>query len=399
MKASIYINQHFRPVLASLVCSSVSFFCAPSYAVNGALPGGYGIKNSSMGGASIALPLDAVAAANNPAGMADVPTSTAANIQIFNGKSSSQYVIPGNNLNNSTTIPSPEGGFNWKYSDRFTFGLSFVGQGAGADYKQSILPLPGADNGKSKLAIIEFIPTVAWKPQPDLSIGFGLNIAYQQFQASGVLARAPVPGGLVAIPTHGKESATGVGARLGVLWHVNSNLSFGANVKSATRMGKLGGYSNDLLAYSDGKIDLPSQFGIGVALKVTDKIAIAADVLKVNYADTKVMQDPNGFQWRNQSVLKLGTSWAVNDSWTVRSGMSFNNGQILASRTVQNLLVPSINRRAFTLGASVMVDPKSEISFGYEINPSTILNGSDASKGTSLKSKVQIFMLGYQKTL
>ncbi len=314
MKVQFNADSHLGSVFAGLVFTSASFVSAPAFAVNAALPGGFGVKNGSMGGASIALPLDAVAAANNPAGLADVPTSTAANFQIFNGKSSSEYVLPGNKLSNNSTILSGEGGFNWRYSDRIAIGLSFAGQGAGADYKQAILPLPGADNGKSKLAVIEFIPALAWKPEANLTLGIGLNLAYQQFQASGVIARAPVPGGLVGVPTHGKESATGVGVRLGVLWHPSSNLTVGATLKSATRMGKLGGYASDLLAFSGGRIDLPSQVGVGVAWKATEAITIAADLVRVNYADTKVMQDPNGFQWRNQSIFKLGSSWAMSDA-------------------------------------------------------------------------------------
>ena len=42
----------------------------PALATNGTMPHGYGIKAQGMGGASIALPQDALAAANNPAGMA-----------------------------------------------------------------------------------------------------------------------------------------------------------------------------------------------------------------------------------------------------------------------------------------------------------------------------------------
>src|SRR5450631_32701 len=82
-------------------------------AVNGALPGGNGIKNASMGGASIALPLDAVAAANNPAGIAFVPSSTTLDLQVFNGHSSADYVLPGNRLENRQTQLAPEGGFIW----------------------------------------------------------------------------------------------------------------------------------------------------------------------------------------------------------------------------------------------------------------------------------------------
>ena len=56
-----------------------------------------------MGGAAIALPLDAEAAANNPAGMAFVPKSFTLGLYVFKGESSADYFIPGNRLENRTT--------------------------------------------------------------------------------------------------------------------------------------------------------------------------------------------------------------------------------------------------------------------------------------------------------
>ena len=69
------MREHSRP-RALAVALAVAALHAGALAVNGALPGGNGIKNAAMGGASIALPLDAVAAANDPAGIAFVPAST-----------------------------------------------------------------------------------------------------------------------------------------------------------------------------------------------------------------------------------------------------------------------------------------------------------------------------------
>jgi long-chain fatty acid transport protein len=68
------------PLRASLLTGAMLLIADPALAVNGAQLGGYGIKNAAMGGASIALPLDAVAAANNPAGTAFVPASTSLNL-------------------------------------------------------------------------------------------------------------------------------------------------------------------------------------------------------------------------------------------------------------------------------------------------------------------------------
>ena len=46
-------------------CALLATTCSlTTWAANGTQPGGYGIKNAMMGGSSIALPLDASAAAN-----------------------------------------------------------------------------------------------------------------------------------------------------------------------------------------------------------------------------------------------------------------------------------------------------------------------------------------------
>jgi long-chain fatty acid transport protein len=395
-------KRHSYPSFAlsksiAIGASGVVLLIGQAHAVNGALPGGFGVKNKMMGGASIALPLDATAAANNPAGMVLLPSSAAVNIQVFQGKSTSQFVLPGNNLSNESTIVSPEGGINWKYSDDLAFGVSFVAQGAGADYKQPILPVPGAPNGKSSLKVAEFIPTVAWKPTPDLAVGLALNIAYQQFKTNGVIVQAPVPGGLYALPERDGESATGTSLRLGVIWKASPNVSLGATFKTKAKMGKLDAYANDLLAYSDGRLDLPAQIGFGVAWTATDKLTVAADWLRVNYADTKVMQDPNGFKWRNQSIIRVGAAWAVDSKWTLRGGFSANNGLISNDQVAQNLLVPSINKRAYTAGFSYQIDPISDISAGFEFNPKISSSGTGPSTGSTLTSKVQVLSIGYSR--
>lgn len=382
------------PRVAAALCTSLAV-AGPALAVNGTQLGGYGVKNASMGGASIALPLDTVAAANNPAGMAFVPAATNLNLQVFRGQSSSNYVLPGNHLENADTTPIPEGGINIWLNERLSLGLSLAGQGAGADYGQPALPVPGARDAKSSLTILEAVPTLAYKVAPTLSLGIALNLAYQRFEADGVIV--PTAGGPLQLPSHGTQTATGVGLRLGALWKATPTLALGANWKSRTKMGRLDGYADDLLAGADGRIDVPGQYGVGVAWQPNHQLTLAADYLRVLYSDTAVMQDPNGFYWRDQPIVRLGASWAIDDAWTLRAGLSRNRVQIEDTNTAQNLLAPSINDRAYTLGGTWRMDPKSEFSAGYEYNPKVTINGTGASAGTSLTSKVQVFMLGYQR--
>lgn len=381
--------------LAALSCA-LSFASAPAFAINGAQPGGFGVKNAAMGGPAIALPLDAEAAANNPAGMAFVPRSFTLGLAIFNGESSSDYFLPGNRLENRTTVAVPTGGINWPLNDSLSVGLTVAAQGVGADYERPLLPVPGAGNAKSSLKIAEFIPTVAWRPSPELALGASLNVVAQHFEASGVIVPAPVPGGLLPLSSHGSQGAHGIGVRLGALWKATPDLKFGVNVKSRTRMSKLDGYANDLLAYSDGRIDVPAQYGVGVAWNVSDRVTLAADWLRIEYSGVKVMQDPQGFGWRNQPVFRLGGSWAIDDAFTLRAGFSRNSNQIMSSRIAQNVLVPSLFDRAYTAGVSWRANKTSEFNLALEVNPRQTVAGTDASTGANLSAKAYFLMLGYQ---
>ena len=384
-------------LVARAACAAALLSLGTSvWAVNGAQPGGHGAANASMGGASIALPLDAEAAANNPAGLAFIPTSITLGLQTFNGKSSSQYVLPGNSLHNDTTTVGPEGGVNWQASSNWTVGMSVAVGGAGADYEQPALPVPGASNAKTSLAVIELVPTVSWRPLENLAFGLALNLAHERFEAQGVIVPAPVPGGLLPLPAHGQQQADGVGLRAGVLWKPTAELSLGLNLKSRTRMGRLDGYEQDLLAYSDGRLDVPSEYGVGAAWQPTPTLTLAADYLQINWGDLSVMKDPNGFRWRNQPIARLGAAWALHGAFTLRAGYSHSRPQITSDRTIQNLLVPSIHHEAFTAGMGWQLDKAAAVNVGYEYNPKTTLQGSHASAGTSLTSKVQMLMLSYQ---
>lgn len=383
------------PLLQAAGFAAACFLPSLALAVNGAYPGGNGVKNAAMGGASIALPLDATAAANNPAGMAWLPSSATLGLQLFRGQSSADYVLPGNRLQNSQTQPAPEGGFNWKLSDALSLGVSFSGAGAGSDYGQAALPVPGAGKAETTLRVAEISPSLAWKPRDDLSVGVALSLAWQQFETQGVVVPAAVPGGLLPLPSHGQQTATGVGLRAGLLWQPDPAWTLGLSLKTRSRMGRLDGYEQDLLAFSEGRLDLPAQVGVGLAWKPNDRLTLAFDALRILWGGMKAMQDPQGFAWRDQPVWRIGAAWQLNDRFTLRAGHSRNRSQISADRTVQNLLVPSIHEKAWTLGLSWQLDADHEFNLGYELNPRTTLRGSGASAGTHLTSKVQMLLLGY----
>lgn len=379
--------------------TTLALLASNAWAVNGIQLNGYGIKNAGMGGASIALPLDATAAVNNPAGLGFVPTSFAVNLVAFNGNTTAS--LGPVKLRDDTTVMAPEGGVAKVLSPEWTVGLTLSGAGAGSDYGAP-LPLPpgtpvlGAQqNLKSSRKIAEIAHSAAWKPRADLALGLSVIYAKQELNSQGLLLS--IPGvGMAAIPGHGSQSASGWSARLGALWNVTPELSLGTTYRSKTSMSALSGYSQDILLYSQGKVDLPSDYGIGAAWKVTPAVTLAADWIKVNYAAVKANQDPAGPLWSDQKIFKIGAAWELNSTWTLRAGYSKNNAQIDSSRVVQNILSPAIDNSNIAVGASMKLDDKSDINFSFDAAPQRTLTGTGTSSGVSLQGHTQVLRLGYQ---
>ena len=387
--------------LVGALIASGALFASQAHAMNGAQLGGYGIKSAGMGGASIALPLDASAAVNNPAGMAFVPQSFAINVLVFNGQSTAHTPaipgtpIPAQTFNDNTTVSAPEGGANWVITPTMTAGISLSASGAGVDFGKTLIPGMAAANVQASQKVAEIIPSISWKVQPNLALGASVNFATQQLNSQGLVDTATFQ----EIPSFGTQTANGIGARLGVQWQASPELSVGATYKFKTNMSQLGDYSKTILKYSDGKIDLPSEYGLGLAWKASPAVTVAADYLRIEYGGIKVNQDPDGQGWKDQQVLRLGASWDLNPSWTLRGGVSTNTRQIESDRAAQNITSPAVSNLAITAGATFKLDKTSDLSFSLEGNPSTTLDGTGSSAGYSITgNRVTVVRLGYQRS-
>ena len=75
-----------------------------AWATQGTHLAGYGAKAQSMGGASVAYPQDAIAAANNPAGMAEVGNRVDADIQIIYASADLELGSPENKHEGSIAV-------------------------------------------------------------------------------------------------------------------------------------------------------------------------------------------------------------------------------------------------------------------------------------------------------
>lgn len=397
-------------ILVSL-CAAGIVASPLAHATNGYLPIGYGVKNEAMGGASIALPLDSIAAANNPAGMVMVGDHIDFALTWF--KPNRDAEITGNNCapagcgggtlngtysgNGRSNFFIPDFGYNKMISADTSLGVSVYGNG-GMNTQYNINPFaPFGANGNLGINLSQLFvaPTWAMKVNPTNAVGVSLNLAYQMFSATGVNgAFAGLSSNPSAMSDNGTDTSTGYGVRLGWTGEITPAVTLGATYQSKTKMGKLSKYSG--LFAGEGSFDVPSNYGAGIAFKAAPETTVAFDIERINYADVPAVgtqftavppsfggtgpllgaANGPGFGWKNINAYKLGVSHAYSSEFTIRAGYDHCDQPIPSSQTLLNILAPGVVQDHLTLGGTWKLADKSEISVAYVHAFKKTVNGS-----------------------
>lgn len=351
-----------------------------AFATDGYFADGYGMKAEGMGGVGIALPQDALAAANNPAGMVMVGNRVDLGADLFEPTRSTQ--MGGNNFsgNSRPMFVIPQFGYNHMLDSNKSLGISVYGNGGmNSSYANS----PFGPNAGINLAQLFVAPTYAMKINENNAIGISLNLVYQTFSANGLQAFGPGgafgPQGFssnpAALTNNGTDSSTGVGARIGWTGQVSQNVTLGATYAMKTHMSNFSKYSG--LFADSGSFDIPASYGVGVAVKATNSTTVSADYKVIQYsgvtsiANTATQGGPlgasngAGFGWQDVKAIKLGISQQVNDLLTVRAGYSHNTQPIPASQVSFNILAPGVVQDHLTLGMTYNVTKTNELTLAY----------------------------------
>jgi long-chain fatty acid transport protein len=377
-----------------------------AWATNGYFSHGYGMKAKGMAGVGIALPQDAMAAATNPAGMAFVGDRLDVGVDWFRPIRDAEIVgnlgpVNGDfNGSDQKNFLVPEFGYNKMLGWNMSLGVAVYGNGGmNTNYGDGILmfdavtPMRRAGVDLMQLFIA---PTFAYKINKNHSVGVSLNLAYQRFKAYGLQNFAlPAPFDFSYSPNNvtnkGYDSSTGWGLRIGYTGNLTDAVTVGATYQSRTWMSKFSSYKG--LFAEQGDFDIPENYGIGIAVKATPKLTVAADVQQINYgkidsiansgSNPTLMGTDNGpgFGWHNMTVFKLGLSYAWSDKLTLRGGVSTTRQPIPKDETLFNILAPGVVENHLTLGATWAVSPASELTLAYMHAYSKKVNGSGSIPG------------------
>jgi long-chain fatty acid transport protein len=375
-------------------------------ATNGYFAHGVGIKAKGMGGATLAVPQDALAGGNNPAAVAFLGDRFDIGVDWFRPDRGSEIV--GNDLGGGMTADGPydandteafyvpEIGVTKALSNRVALGLSVYGNGGmNTSYTTPIPlfdnPMDGAVNAGVDLMQAFIVPTVAVKLNDQHALGLGVNVAWQRFEATGLANFKAATSDTNALTDNDYSTSVGFGARIGWLGKLTDAVSVAAAYQSRTFMGEFEEYAG--LFAEQGGFDIPSSFHGGIAVAPAPGAVIAVDVSHIMYSEVKSIANPllpnfgqallgtdegAGFGWEDVTAFKVGVAYDVIADLTLRAGYNYGAQPIPESETLFNILAPGVVETHVTLGGTWRITPSAEISFAYVKALENTIEGVDS---------------------
>ena len=417
----------FSKHLIAVATAAAILAPATASATNGYFSLGYGSKSRGIAGASTALSQDTYAAAVNPAGMAQAAGTNDVGVTIFSPVREGETGASGGGQirsdSGSNGFIIPSGGFVRKLNDEMTWGMSiYANGGMNTDYDHDVtVNVPDGSGGFNQtdgnlfgypnqglgvdLAQLIFAPTITYALNKNHTVGASLLVGYQQFKARGLQGFCGLKGDMTCNPNtgagvgsaaankgltnQGYDSAWGTGLRVGWQGKLSDNVSVGAAYSTKIYMDEFGKY--DKLFAEKGDFDIPANWSIGIAGKVTPKTTVSADIQHIMYSDVKSIANTGpsltgtgnavfkpgsgvlgadnglGFGWDDVTVFKIGAIYEHNTNFTYRFGYAHSNQPIGKDELAFNILAPAVIEDHVTAGFTYRPNGKDnqQITFTF----------------------------------
>ncbi|WP_435640602.1 OmpP1/FadL family transporter [Micavibrio aeruginosavorus] len=320
----------------------------------------------------------------NPAGMTQ--------LQGLQAQAGVHVIIPYSNVQNTGTTagtaaglplggtggnpydptPVPNGFVTYQATNNLWVGLGVTAPfGLASDYGSTWFGR--FDSTKTELAVIDVQPTIAYKINDQWSIGGGMNIQH----ASANLQNNVVLGAGVEGNSKLSGDDFGYGYSLGIQFKPWETTTFGLNYKSEVHHDLDGDIEvtnfagAPVAAVTSGgsaKLNTPDHLTLGGAHKVTDRLTLQGQATWFgwsNFDQIQAVRDSGAVastvvqNYQNTWAFAVGAEYLVNDQWTVRGGLQFDEtpttDEFRTSRT------PDGDRTWVSLGATYGFNEKIDL--------------------------------------
>lgn len=241
---------------------------------------------------------------------------------------------------------------------------------------------------KSDLAIVDLAPSVAWKINPEWSVGASFLARKATATLSndmdfGTIATdagfpSPAPGAADGLATL-KGDRWGYGYRLGLTFQPTSSLHLGLGYQAPVNMTLKGTIHFDGVptvlstVFTDGdasaEMNLPATTSLGADWIYSESLSFQGEVARTDWSCFKELRVKLGGSkpdsvteenWRNTWFSSLGLRWKLNSEATFRAGLALDQGA--ASDAYRTPRIPDNDRTWLSTG------------LGYRLNKSTVLD-------------------------
>jgi long-chain fatty acid transport protein len=232
---------------------------------------------------------------------------------------------------------------------------------------------------KSEVKTININPSIAFKVNDQLSLGFGVSA----MRAEATLTRSVNFGGAGEGDVKVEGDDWGFGFNLGAIYQVTSDTRIGVAYRSKIKQ-KLEGdvkFSRPALVPNSGdtadgnvtaSIDLPESFSVSSFSRLNDQWDLMGDVTWTRWSqfkELKIVRD-NGKplqttpeNWENTIRYSVGMNYHYSDALKLRAGLAYDEEAIKDEfRTAR---IPGNDRKWISLGASYKLTPSSVFDVGY----------------------------------
>jgi long-chain fatty acid transport protein len=255
-------------------------------------------------------------------------------------------------------------------------------------------------SGELGVDLIQLVvaPTFAYKLNPQHSIGVSPLLVYQAFKAYGLEGFSRMSVDSSKLTGSGYSYSSGLGLRLGYMGQLSDTVSVGASYSPKVNMGRFKEYAG--LFANGGDFDIPENLSVGVAVKATPQLTLAADYQRVGYGDVPAIGNAatagplggspgGGFGWKNIDVFKLGAQWQMSPQLTLRAGYTRSDNPVTSANITPNILAPGVMKSHFTLGATHAMSKDTELSWSFMYAPRVKVSGPSLLAGTETVSMRQ----------
>ena len=257
----------------------------------------------------------------------------------------------------------------------------------------------GADAAKFNtlginLSQLLITPTITYNINSHNAIGFSPVIAYQRFRAYGLGLFKAFSSDPDNLTNKGDDQSWGYGARVGYQGTFGM-FSIGATYTSKLNMQAFDNYAG--LFAEKGDFDIPSTYGVGIAIHPTSSLTLAVDASRIKYSEVASINNPGptadeffgafanalatgggtnltnalgkndgwGFGWDDVDIVKVGVNYAYNSKWTFRAGYDYTQAPYKDKEALFNVLAPAVVQKHATAGFTYSPSATSELTVAY----------------------------------